>query len=101
MRLPSACSVSLLECGCGPRSFNVFKIWVCRLSGLEVILSMHDMARGGLQVSLVGKNRFESCLRLIPLIRRFEDPDYWEPEWAPTLLFIASQASFDREQICY
>jgi hypothetical protein len=65
--------VSLLECRYGPRSFNVFKIWVCRLSGLEVILSMHNMARGGLQVSLVSEYRFKSSLRLTPLMRRFED----------------------------
>jgi hypothetical protein len=40
---------------------------VCRLSGLEIILSMHDMARRGLKVSLVGENRSESSLRLTPL----------------------------------
>ena len=75
VRLPSACSVSLLEYGCSPRSFNMFKkIWVCRLSSLEVILRMYDMARGGLQVSLVGENKFESSLRLTPLMRRLEDP---------------------------
>jgi len=33
------------------------------------------MARGVLQVSLVGGYRFESRLRLTPLMRRFEDPN--------------------------
>jgi len=36
---------------------------------------MHDLVRGGLQVSSVGEYRFESRLRLTPLMRRFEDPN--------------------------
>jgi hypothetical protein len=52
-----------------------------------------------LKISLVGENKFEGSLLLTPLMGRFEDKteDRREPEWAPTLLFLASQVNSDRE----